>query len=204
MKALETQFDGQLFRSRLEARWAIFFWLLKIEYEYEPEGYRLIDGTQYVPDFFLPKFNHRKDGLYVEIKPEGDLFEKARVFGRERSILLLDGPPAVRAYEICAPSRYEELMNLESAPLLPEEIGLIPGSYMVCFNTKYLPSGINADEYRLYTEPCYDEISVRAPTKAIDLVRSARFENGSFAGFGRLRYGKPKKWHQSPSVGIRI
>lgn len=37
-KAVETVYKGYLFRSRLEARWTIFFDSLGIKWEYEPEG----------------------------------------------------------------------------------------------------------------------------------------------------------------------
>ena len=56
IKAIETEYNGYKFRSRLEARWALFFDLLGIEYEYEPEGIILSDGTRYLPDFYLPDF----------------------------------------------------------------------------------------------------------------------------------------------------
>ena len=55
MKAIETNYKGYRFRSRLEARWAIFFDTLKIKYIYEPEGFELSDGTMYLPDFYLPE-----------------------------------------------------------------------------------------------------------------------------------------------------
>lgn len=54
MESIDTTFNGYKFRSRLEARWAVFFETLEIEYIYEPQGYVLDDGTQYLPDFFLP------------------------------------------------------------------------------------------------------------------------------------------------------
>lgn len=54
MKIIETTYNNYRFRSRLEARWAIFFDCLGIEYEYEKEGYD-IRGTWYLPDFWLPK-----------------------------------------------------------------------------------------------------------------------------------------------------
>lgn len=38
IKPIETRYAGCRFRSRLEARWAVFFDALKIEWEYEPEG----------------------------------------------------------------------------------------------------------------------------------------------------------------------
>ena len=39
IKAIETVYNGYRFRSRLEARWAVFFEAAGIEYEYEPEGF---------------------------------------------------------------------------------------------------------------------------------------------------------------------
>lgn len=54
-KPIETHYNGYRFRSRLEARWAVFFDALGIKYEYEPEGYKLSDGTLYLPDFYLPE-----------------------------------------------------------------------------------------------------------------------------------------------------
>lgn len=55
IKAIETIYNGYRFRSRLEARWAVFFDALGIEYLYEAEGYQLSDGTLYLPDFYLPE-----------------------------------------------------------------------------------------------------------------------------------------------------
>lgn len=62
MKAIETVFDGYRFRSRLEARWAVFFKTLGIEYQYEVEGFDL-DGVRYLPDFWLPE-----QDCWIEIK----------------------------------------------------------------------------------------------------------------------------------------
>jgi hypothetical protein len=64
MKAIETEYNGYLFRSRLEARWAVLFDGLGIAYQYEPEGFDL-DGVWYLPDFWLPEYD-----CWVEIKPE--------------------------------------------------------------------------------------------------------------------------------------
>lgn len=51
MKAIQTKYAGYRFRSRLEARWAVFFDALGIKWEYEPEGFELSCGTRYLPDF---------------------------------------------------------------------------------------------------------------------------------------------------------
>lgn len=63
IKPIETSYDGYRFRSRLEAKWAVFFNALYIKYEYEPEGFNF-DGEWYLPDFYLPDYN-----IYVEVKP---------------------------------------------------------------------------------------------------------------------------------------
>ena len=40
IKPIKTEFDGHRFRSRLEARWAVFFKEMDWDYSYELEGYR--------------------------------------------------------------------------------------------------------------------------------------------------------------------
>lgn len=63
MKAIETRYNGHRFRSRTEARWAVFFDTAGIPYEYEPEGFMLGDGIQYLPDFYLPTID-----VWFEVK----------------------------------------------------------------------------------------------------------------------------------------
>ena len=46
--AIKTKYKNIKFRSRLEARWAAFFDLLKWDWEYEP-----IDCSGWIPDFVL-------------------------------------------------------------------------------------------------------------------------------------------------------
>lgn len=61
---IETRYHGCRFRSRLEARWAVFFDRLGVRWEYEPQGYRLgSNGKPYLPDFVLPDLN-----TFVEVK----------------------------------------------------------------------------------------------------------------------------------------
>lgn len=54
IKPIETTYNGYRFRSRLEARTAVFLDAAHIPYSYEPEGFVFEDGTTYLPDFFLP------------------------------------------------------------------------------------------------------------------------------------------------------
>ena len=70
MKPIPTRYKGYHFRSRLEARWAVFFDALGIRWEYELEGFELDDGTRYLPDFYLPELHY-----YIEIKPLPNNFD---------------------------------------------------------------------------------------------------------------------------------
>lgn len=80
IKPIETVYKGYKFRSRLEARWAVFFDSIGIKYLYEHEGYSFDDPDdieldengelardprqiQYLPDFYLPELN-----IHVEVK----------------------------------------------------------------------------------------------------------------------------------------
>lgn len=68
---IQTYYNGYHFRSRLEARWAVFFDEIGVEYEYEPEGFKTSDGTCYLPDFKLYNVGGRNsysDILWVEVK----------------------------------------------------------------------------------------------------------------------------------------
>ncbi len=68
IKAIETVYNGYRFRSRLEARWAVFFDSLGVNYEYEKEGYDFGNLGFYLPDFFLPHFFSFPVPMWVEIK----------------------------------------------------------------------------------------------------------------------------------------
>src|SRR4051794_31093898 len=63
IRAIGTRYAGCFFRSRLEARWAVFLDALGIVWQYEAEGYEL-PSTRYLPDFRLPGLK-----CFVEIKP---------------------------------------------------------------------------------------------------------------------------------------
>ena len=80
IRAIETEYKGYRFRSRLEARWAVFFDAMGAQWDYEPQGYRLPSGRGYLPDFLLPEVN-----LLLDIKPKDASFVWAAVdHGREQ------------------------------------------------------------------------------------------------------------------------
>jgi hypothetical protein len=66
VKTIPTEYAGHKFRSRLEARWAVFFTHMGIPWQYEPEGYELPSG-RYVPDFVIPTC-----GTFIEVRGDVD------------------------------------------------------------------------------------------------------------------------------------
>lgn len=64
MKSIPTNFNGTVYRSRLEARWALFFEEIGVIALYEPWDI----GHGYIPDFFLHNLFYNQL-LIAEIKP---------------------------------------------------------------------------------------------------------------------------------------
>ena len=81
IKAIETRYAGHRFRSRLEARWAVFFDTLGMKWEYEPQGYT-VDDECYLPDFWLPETE-----TWVEVKGSSEGLRA----DSERLTTILDG-----------------------------------------------------------------------------------------------------------------
>lgn len=90
MIAIETEYKGILFRSRLEARWAILFDAFNLKWIYEPECFILSNGQKYTPDFYLQDIK-----VYVEIKPNydwvDDKYHSERYELFEGDLLILSG-----------------------------------------------------------------------------------------------------------------
>ena len=96
IKAIETHYKGYRFRSRLEARWAVFFDAAGIEYQYEPEGIEYC-GERYLPDFYLP--NETNYGCYVEVKPD-DSARREEIKRAARVVCMGAGKPLVTLADI--------------------------------------------------------------------------------------------------------
>lgn len=80
IKPIETRYKGYRFRSRTEARWAVFFDALGAEWEYEPEGFTLPNGKGYLPDFRIKCWGMRggirKEPFYLYIEVKGEMTEE--------------------------------------------------------------------------------------------------------------------------------
>lgn len=115
IKSLNTKHSGYNFRSRLEARWAIYFEEMGWDdYLYEPQGFALENGDKYLPDFYLPNFK-----TFVEVKfdvlDEFD-FDKARLLVKATRIplIILDSDPGLRHFtQLFFDEEAEEVKTVE-------------------------------------------------------------------------------------------
>lgn len=106
-KAIPTRYKGYHFRSRLEARWAVWFDAMEIAFRYEPEGFGLGDAGNYLPDFWLPDLS-----LWAEIKPlRKDTREEQN---KCRALVIATGKPVAMLFDefcplSCDPPDFEVL-----------------------------------------------------------------------------------------------
>jgi hypothetical protein len=193
IRAIETEYKGYLFRSRLEARWAVFFDTLHIEWEYEKEGY-ILPGLRirYLPDFWLPQV-----AMWAEVKPTPlsgieKLKCKKLCIATGHPVLMLDGMPKARNYWA-----YETEYSFDGSEReLSGEITY--NDYALMDQNRYWEY-----EARFYTctgpvwpgvQNCYayghsiDCICNRCDAfGAIRSARQARFEHGETPRMGELR-----------------
>lgn len=108
IKAIQTRYKGYHFRSRLEARWAVYMDVARIKWVYEAEGYELGGGLRYLPDFWLPE---HKTFLEVKgVRPDKQERRKAQLlaYGRETTVCFAVGPPAEEANMLLSAFDYLE------------------------------------------------------------------------------------------------
>jgi hypothetical protein len=70
LRPIDTTYKGYKFRSRLEARWAVFFDALGLKWQYEVEGFNLSNGERYLPDFKVSGTLNITN--WYEVKPNGE------------------------------------------------------------------------------------------------------------------------------------
>ncbi|MBU0598988.1 hypothetical protein KKF61_08460 [Patescibacteria group bacterium] len=147
-KAIETLYDGYRFRSRTEARWAVFFKALGLRYEYETEGFDFGDGAFYLPDFWLPSLQ-----LWIEIKgPEPSPGEKQKahqlVTHTHHPALIISGQPGE------LPSFYGYQTIKEPPPY--SILAFLP--HNLCVDVAPLPSSMMRHPFLVVDEPLFDRL----------------------------------------------
>lgn len=172
---IQTSYKGYNFRSRLEARWAVYFSALPLEWEYEKEGYDL-GGTFYLPDFWLPQVN-----MWAEVKPIEFTKEELRKIEllsklTGYSCIMLVGIPSFQFYRYVGSGWFaEKLADYDEVALSNYH------RYPVEEHRFFSSPGFDK------TDPCFkDMFDDMLP--AIKAARSARFEFGETPNLGDENY----------------
>jgi hypothetical protein len=128
---IETGYKGYRFRSRLEARWAVFFDALDIKWQYEPQGYTVGPNKRpYLPDFLLPELRAfvevKGDPERLDLEPLADLVRR----NRDASFLLILGqipllePGAVPTHAMLMPA-FDWQMKLPPIPMVHRALAAV-------------------------------------------------------------------------------
>ena len=76
VEAIETDYKGKQFKSRLEANMAFILDEIGYDWEYEPKSFLLDNGVHYQPDFFVPKLD-----LWIETRGYSNTKGKKQIDG---------------------------------------------------------------------------------------------------------------------------
>lgn len=179
--AIETVYNGYRFRSRLEARWAVFFDSLGVKYEYEPEGFELPGLGGYLPDFRV--MCHATRGgdcepfpLYIEVKGQMDeaSAKKIKAFSYEQALLIVGNIPTIQYADDISDSRVMDCYDDMGFELYPFNYYTVDGDYFGAYPCVWKGKfGLLGDEGSY----CYwgDHIHT---AYAYIAARQARFEHG--------------------------
>ena len=194
IKPIETYYNGYRFRSRLEARWAVFFDALGLQYEYEPEGFVLQDGTYYLPDFLLHGVitryaqwgsKQRRD-IYVEVKgvPNAVDAQKIALFAENYPIWVVGNLPNPASYiedcekqrdDFCKKVCAKEYTFKNECVFCPYDYGAIDGDSCFAFSLAYDDGTLSFHGADSSYEYGRQDVEIQA---ALLKARQARFEHG--------------------------
>lgn len=176
MKIIETWYKGIKFRSRTEARWAVFFDKLNIEWEYEKEGFVMSDGSYYLPDFWLPTFD---GGMYAEVKGKPFTQDEKQLC---RDLCYESGQNVLLAEGIPKPREYVFMVKDSKIDGVVYYIGLPNANTAEFENRMFAESGVSNFYTYEIPEKNLNQLNIEY-LKAIRDARSARFEHGESGTF---------------------
>ena len=141
--AKPTTYNGVTYRSRTEARWAVFFDALGVTHKYEPEAIKLSTGVGYLPDFWIDDFK-----AWFEVKPSDEAIvteecAKARQLAHDRAgtrVWLAMGAPNADKPNILPLNDWAANVTIEEILAAPEN------RYMILEDRR------DEDVYWLYAE----------------------------------------------------
>ena len=198
IKAIPTRYKGHHFRSRLEARYAVFLDTLGAQWQYEPEGFQLPITGPYLPDFWVEGFPARRMSgeeslvsFWLEIKPDKPRSSDFS-FAKLRELCVSTG----RYGYVGTPADFDQVIkdcDRDSSwhDVLPSgfSMGMFRSGVAKPYETFMIESGGSwwdvftadlAEENRLIDlAPLAGEWDARRWLLAVEAARSARFEHGA-------------------------
>lgn len=214
LRPIETSYAGCRFRSRLEARWAVFFDTLGIAWVYEAQGYEcqprlFLSGDEpfwYLPDFWLPDLE-----LHAEVKGALTEQETRRLLDAAAWLSAPgngcgDGPELIVFGPVPNPDRWDPVpvpvrlhMHkgiLEASPWTGEGAG---GCHISTWEVASDDGTLDGQPADRHDWPCTARFLLQAPfgvragspaggmiRRGYRAARSARFEHG--------QHGAPGRW----------
>lgn len=191
IKPIETFYNGYRFRSRLEARWAVFFDALGVEYEYEPEGFKLPSGKCYLPDFKVKCYGKRGSindtpfDLWIEVKgimtkeDAGKIYEFVHSVNESDEINVFPNPVLIvsnipqkgNSHDSYALHAYE---GMNETGVIPFNYETIDGDYFAAY-----PAAFKGKFYLWGDDSNYIDYDIVPDVeRAYAIARQARFEHG--------------------------
>lgn len=175
MKAIETKYKGYRFRSRLEARWAVFFDALGVKWEYEKEGYDLGEAGWYLPDFWLPDVN-----AWVEIKPNKDAYND-KASAKAKALAAITEAPVVVVCGLPYIERWECGYSGGDSGYIHSPDGFWDNYHTLAICSRCKKVGWVFSDYAARLCDCFEDKGSSDPSvmsMAYAAARSARFEHG--------------------------
>lgn len=184
LSPIETYYKGYRFRSRLEARWAVYLDAINAKWEYEPEGFDLGNGLYYLPDFLIHAGKNAggrtPENFYLEVKgvPTKEDGRKCEIFSTSFPLLIVgqiyrgggDFIDDLFGFFVIDDDGYE-------VGCIRDSFNYIDGDSYPCCICAALNGGIGlyGPDWYLDCENPADEIKT---VKAAQKARQARFEHG--------------------------
>lgn len=112
MRPIETKYRGVTFKSRMEARWAVWFDEMEWTWIYESKTVELENGLIYTPDFWLETHE-----CHAEVKPcFPTALEMKKIRSLPECLLLIEVPDYQRYWLLTRVPFNETLMLLDNPP----------------------------------------------------------------------------------------
>lgn len=183
IKPIETVYNGYRFRSRLEARWAVFLDAIGADWEYEPEGFDLGNGIFYLPDFkirTMSKYYRTPTEFYLEVKgvPTKEAGVKCRLLSKHYPVLIVgDIPRAHGDFRDCLYGYFNIDDDGYKVDCVRDSFTYIDGDSYPCLLCADTDGGVGlyGPDWWFDVDPPADE---KKTIRAFDKARQARFEHG--------------------------